>query len=76
MFGGFSVAKCDIQVQLCLGRIKIQCNKKLLQIRANKREVAELLTLNKTDNALIRVEGVIRETEMIKVCRNALLLAA
>ncbi|MEW5312373.1 MAG: hypothetical protein WDW38_004012 [Sanguina aurantia] len=67
MFGGFNVAKCDIQLQLCLGRIKIQCNKKQQQIRANKREVSELLSTNKHDNALIRVEGVLREKQMIQV---------
>ncbi|GAX75877.1 hypothetical protein CEUSTIGMA_g3320.t1 [Chlamydomonas eustigma] len=61
MLSGFKVEKCEIQCRLAQGRIKLQRNKRQLQLRANRKEVAELLGGGKQDSARIRVEGVIRE---------------
>ncbi|KAK9830637.1 hypothetical protein WJX81_008095 [Elliptochloris bilobata] len=61
MFGGFSSSKCKTQCKLCVGRIKLMRNKRLLQLKQMRKEVADLLRANKQENARIRVETVIRE---------------
>eukprot|EP00798_Chlamydomonas_sp_ICE-L_P028902 gene28902-32095_t len=52
---GFNVTKCKVQVQLCLGRIKLQRNKKAIAIKALRKE-----------SARIRVEAVIRDNLMMQ----------
>eukprot|EP00798_Chlamydomonas_sp_ICE-L_P030279 gene30279-35266_t len=66
MFESFNVTKCKIQVQLCLGRINLQRNKKTIAIKAYRKEVAELLAGGKQESARIRVETVIRENLMMQ----------
>mmetsp|Transcript_6291 Transcript_6291/g.13847 ORF Transcript_6291/g.13847 Transcript_6291/m.13847 type:complete len:425 (-) Transcript_6291:697-1971(-) len=66
MFSRFNVAKCETQCRLALGRIKLLRNKRTLQIKQYRKEVAELLRTGKQDYARIRVEGVIREQLMLQ----------
>ena len=49
-----------------LGRIKLQRNKRQMQLKQNRKEVAEQIRSGKEEYARIRVEGVIREQLMLR----------
>jgi len=67
LFGptSFNANKCKTALKLCVGRIKLLKNKKAVSIRATRQETAELLRAGKGDNASIRVEGVMREEDLV-----------
>ena len=54
------------QCRLGLGRIKLQRNKRLMQLNQSRKDVAEQIRSGKIDYAKIRVEGVIREQLMLQ----------
>lgn len=64
-FSGFNPHKTKTQLRLCIGRIKLLRNKKVLAVKTFRREIAELLAGGKEDSARIRVESVIRENNML-----------
>ncbi|KAK9836864.1 hypothetical protein WJX74_009825 [Apatococcus lobatus] len=66
MFHRFNTNKCKTQCQLCVSRIKLLRNKKLIALKTMRKEVADLLRINKQESARIRVEGVIRENLMLQ----------
>mmetsp|Transcript_2098 Transcript_2098/g.6245 ORF Transcript_2098/g.6245 Transcript_2098/m.6245 type:complete len:570 (+) Transcript_2098:163-1872(+) len=66
VLGGFDQRKCKTQCQLCNGRIKLMRNKRNIQLKASRREVAGLLRAGKVENARIRVESVMREEAMLQ----------
>jgi hypothetical protein len=63
MFGGkFNTAKCKTVLRLAMARIKLLRNKRDIQIKQMRRDIAQLLmTSSKEPNARIRVEHVARE---------------
>jgi len=61
----FSVAKCKTASGLVQGRLNLLKNKKGIQVRQMKKEIAELLAADKNDNAVIRTEAVIHQEKMI-----------
>ncbi|GMH03374.1 hypothetical protein Nepgr_005213 [Nepenthes gracilis] len=57
----FKPAKCKTALKLAVSRIKLLKNKKEVQLRQLKRELAQLLESGQDQTARIRVEHVIRE---------------
>ncbi|XP_010416745.1 PREDICTED: uncharacterized protein LOC104702567 [Camelina sativa] len=58
---GFKPAKCKTAMQMANSRLKILKNKKEIQIKQLRRELAQLLESGHTPTARIRVEHVVRE---------------
>ncbi|EOA29824.1 hypothetical protein CARUB_v10012919mg [Capsella rubella] len=58
---GFKPAKCKTALQMANSRLKILKNKKEIQIKQLRRELAQLLESGQTPTARIRVEHVVRE---------------
>eukprot|EP00891_Asterochloris_glomerata_P004573 jgi/Astpho2/4573/Aster-00153 len=65
MFNRFNASKCKTQCKMGAQRIKLMRNKKQLELRNIRREVAELLRNNKQGNARIRVESVLLINKML-----------
>jgi predicted DCC family thiol-disulfide oxidoreductase YuxK len=63
---GFNQNKCKTQCQLCCGRIRLMRNKRNIQLKNSRKEVANLLRTGKAENARIRVETVMREEAMLQ----------
>nr|GME04973.1 dentin sialophosphoprotein-like [Ipomoea batatas] len=61
----FNSAKCKISLKLASSRLKLLRNKKELQLKQMKRELAQLLESGQNQTARIRVEHVVREEKMI-----------
>jgi uncharacterized membrane protein YgcG len=61
MFRRFNASKCKTQCKLCVSRVKLMRNKKQLQMKQMRKEVADLIKNGRQSNARIRVEAVIRE---------------
>ncbi|KAL9252987.1 IST1-like protein [Drosera capensis] len=61
----FKPAKCKTALKLAVSRIKLMKNKKEVQLRQLKRDVAQLLQSGQQQTAMIRVEHVIREEKMM-----------
>ncbi|KAL2930035.1 IST1-like protein [Bienertia sinuspersici] len=61
----FKPAKCKTALNLAKSRIKLMKNKKDVQLKQLKREVAHLLESGQDQTARIRVEHVVREEKMI-----------
>ncbi|KAL4194408.1 hypothetical protein AMTRI_Chr05g68430 [Amborella trichopoda] len=57
----FKPGKCKTSLKLAIARIKLMKNKKGVQLKQMKRELAQLLQAGQEQNARIRVEHVIRE---------------
>jgi len=64
LFGTFSENKCKTLVRLCVGRIKLLQNKRALQTRNMRKDIAGLIASGKGNSASIRVEGLIQEESM------------
>ncbi|XP_020147550.1 uncharacterized protein [Aegilops tauschii subsp. strangulata] len=63
---GFKPDKCKIALKMAMARIKLLRNKKEVQVRQMRREVAQLLDGNQDQTARIRVEHVIREEKFMQ----------
>ncbi|AEC06916.1 Regulator of Vps4 activity in the MVB pathway protein [Arabidopsis thaliana] len=62
---GFKPAKCKTALQMANSRLKILKNKKEIQIKQLRRELAQLLESGQTPTARIRVEHVVREEKTV-----------
>lgn len=65
-FLGFSKSTCDVQVLLCLQRIKVRTRKTEADIGACRNEVKAMLERNNNEGAYFRVEAVLRESQTLK----------
>ncbi|KAG8055703.1 hypothetical protein GUJ93_ZPchr0001g31333 [Zizania palustris] len=63
---GFKPDKCKTALRMALARIKLLRNRKEVQVRQMRREVAQLLDANQDQTARIRVEHVIREEKFMQ----------
>ncbi|XP_019175802.1 PREDICTED: uncharacterized protein LOC109171130 [Ipomoea nil] len=61
----FNSAKCKTSLKLASSRLKLLRNKKEVQLKQMKRELAQLLESGQNQTARIRVEHVVREEKMI-----------
>ncbi|XP_075509715.1 uncharacterized protein LOC142546093 [Primulina tabacum] len=61
----FNPAKCKTSMRLAGSRLKLLRNKKEIQVKQMKREIAQLLESGQDRTARIRVEHVIREEKMM-----------
>ncbi|XP_062195594.1 uncharacterized protein LOC133898837 [Phragmites australis] len=63
--GGFRGAKCKTLLKLTVPRIKLLRNRRELQLRQMRRDIAKLLDAGQEATARIRVEHIIREENMM-----------
>ncbi|XP_022849906.1 IST1-like protein [Olea europaea var. sylvestris] len=63
--GGFKAAKCKTLLKLTIPRIKLLRNRREIQIKQMRREIAKLLETGQEATARIRVEHIIREEKMM-----------
>ncbi|KAF8677976.1 hypothetical protein HU200_046333 [Digitaria exilis] len=63
---GFKPDKCKTSLRMAVARIKLLRNRKEVQVRQMRREVAQLLETNQDMTARIRVEHVIREEKFMQ----------
>ncbi|XP_073034263.1 uncharacterized protein [Primulina eburnea] len=61
----FNPAKCKTSLRLAGSRLKLLRNRKEVQVKQMKREIAPLLESGQDRTARIRVEHVIREEKMM-----------
>ncbi|KAI8553612.1 hypothetical protein RHMOL_Rhmol05G0029300 [Rhododendron molle] len=61
----FKPAKCKTSLKLATSRLKLLKNKKEVQLKQMKRELAQLLESGQVQTARIRVEHVVREEKMM-----------
>ncbi|CAA0840466.1 Regulator of Vps4 activity in the MVB pathway protein [Striga hermonthica] len=61
---GFKAAKCKTLLKLTIPRIKLLRNRREIQIKQMRREIAKLLETGQEATARIRVEHIIREEKM------------
>ncbi|KAG8367272.1 hypothetical protein BUALT_Bualt16G0055200 [Buddleja alternifolia] len=61
----FNPSKCKTSLRLAGSRLKLLKNKKEVQVKQMKREIAQLLESGQDQTARIRVEHVIREEKMM-----------
>ncbi|GER51401.1 regulator of Vps4 activity in the MVB pathway protein [Striga asiatica] len=61
----FNPAKCKTSLRLASSRFKLLRNKKEVQVKQMRREIAQLLESGQDQTAQIRVEHVIREEKMM-----------
>lgn len=62
---GFKAAKCKTLLKLTIPRIKLLRNRREIQIRQMRRDIAKLLETGQEATARIRVEHIIREENMM-----------
>ncbi|KAI5064424.1 hypothetical protein GOP47_0021094 [Adiantum capillus-veneris] len=66
VFGrSFNSAKCKTSLRLAVSRIKLLRNKRDIQLKQMKRELAQLLQTNQEPSARIRVEHIYREQNIM-----------
>lgn len=66
VFGrSFNSAKCKTSLRLAVSRIKLLKNKRDIQLKQMKRELAQLLQTNQEPSARIRVEHIYREQNIM-----------
>ncbi|KAL2519846.1 Regulator of Vps4 activity in the MVB pathway protein [Forsythia ovata] len=63
--GGFKAAKCKTLLKLTIPRIKLLRNRREIQLKQMRREIAKLLETGQEATARIRVEHIIREEKMM-----------
>ncbi|KAL6615881.1 hypothetical protein ACP70R_038151 [Stipagrostis hirtigluma subsp. patula] len=63
---GFKPDKCKTSLRMAVARIKLLRNRKEVQVRQMRRELAQLLEANQDQTARIRVEHVIREEKFMQ----------
>eukprot|EP00250_Pteridium_aquilinum_P005964 c15972_g1_i1 orf=61-405(+) len=61
----FNSAKCKTLLRLATSRIKLLRNKRDIQLRQMKRELAKLLETNQVQSAHIRAEHIYREQNTV-----------
>lgn len=62
---GFKASKCKTLLKLTIPRIKLLRNRREIQIKQMRREIAKLLETGQEATARIRVEHIIREEKMM-----------
>ncbi|KAE9617477.1 putative vacuolar protein sorting-associated protein Ist1 [Lupinus albus] len=62
---GFKAAKCKTLLKLSIPRIKLLRNRREIQLRNMRRDIAKLLETGQEATARIRVEHIIREENML-----------
>ncbi|KAK6938198.1 Vacuolar protein sorting-associated protein Ist1, partial [Dillenia turbinata] len=62
---GFKAAKCKTLLKLTIPRIKLLRNRREIQIKQMRRDIAKLLETGQEATARIRVEHIIREEKMM-----------
>jgi hypothetical protein len=62
---GFKASKCKTLLRLAMARIKLLRNKRDLQIKQLRKEIAQLLTSGQEPSAHIRVEHIFREENIL-----------
>ncbi|XP_057975640.1 uncharacterized protein LOC131162995 [Malania oleifera] len=62
---GFKAAKCKTMLKLTMPRIKLLRNRREIQIKQMRRDIAKLLETGQEATARIRVEHIIREENMM-----------
>ncbi|CAN0928317.1 IST1-like protein [Linum grandiflorum] len=62
---GFKAAKCKTLLKLTIPRIKLLRNRREIQIRQMRRDIAKLLENGQEATARIRVEHIVREENMM-----------
>ncbi|KAK7380589.1 hypothetical protein VNO78_33104 [Psophocarpus tetragonolobus] len=62
---GFKAAKCKTLLKLTIPRIKLLRNRREIQLKNMRREIAKLLETGQEATARIRVEHIIREENMM-----------
>ncbi|CAK9868169.1 unnamed protein product [Sphagnum jensenii] len=62
---GFQASKCKTLLRLAMARIKLLRNKRDLQIKQLRKEIAQLLTAGQEPSARIRVEHIFREENLL-----------
>ncbi|KAG6671479.1 hypothetical protein I3842_16G005600 [Carya illinoinensis] len=62
---GFKAAKCKTLLKLTIPRIKLLRNRRALQIKQMRRDIAKLLETGQEATARIRVEHIVREENMM-----------
>ncbi|KAF5942503.1 hypothetical protein HYC85_020145 [Camellia sinensis] len=62
---GFKAAKCKTLLKLTIPRIKLLRNRREIQIKHMRRDIAKLLETGQEATARIRVEHIIREEKMM-----------
>ncbi|CAN6478243.1 unnamed protein product [Victoria cruziana] len=62
---GFRGAKCKTLLKLVLPRIKLLRNRREVQLKQLRKEIAKLLQTGQEATACIRVEHIIREQKMV-----------
>ncbi|CAH2057562.1 unnamed protein product [Thlaspi arvense] len=62
---GFKAAKCKTLLKLTIPRIKLLRNRREIQIKQMRRDIAKLLETGQEATARVRVEHVIREEKMM-----------
>ncbi|KAG2665408.1 hypothetical protein I3760_15G006700 [Carya illinoinensis] len=62
---GFKAAKCKTLLKLTIPRIKLLRNRRELQIKQMRRDIAKLLETGQEATARIRVEHIVREENMM-----------
>ncbi|XP_059631461.1 uncharacterized protein LOC132274238 [Cornus florida] len=62
---GFKAARCKTLLKLTIPRIKLLRNRREIQIKQMRRDIAKLLETGQEATARIRVEHIIREEKMI-----------
>ncbi|KAL3514027.1 hypothetical protein ACH5RR_026744 [Cinchona calisaya] len=63
--GGFKASKCKTLLKLTIPRIKLLRNRREIQIKQMRRDIAKLLETGQEATARIRVEHIIREEKMM-----------
>ncbi|KAK4753869.1 hypothetical protein SAY87_001973 [Trapa incisa] len=63
---GFRAAKCKTLLKLTIPRIKLLRNRREIQIKQMRRDIAKLLETGQEATARIRVEHIIREEKMMQ----------
>ncbi|KAH6778214.1 Regulator of Vps4 activity in the MVB pathway protein [Perilla frutescens var. frutescens] len=62
---GFKASKCKTLLKLTIPRIKLLRNRRVIQVKQMRREIAKLLETGQEATARIRVEHIIREEKMM-----------
>ncbi|KAJ7520721.1 hypothetical protein O6H91_19G019700 [Diphasiastrum complanatum] len=62
---GFKASKCKTLIKLAMARIKLLRNKRNMQVKQMRREIANLLQNGQEPSARIRVEHIVREQNIM-----------
>jgi vacuolar protein sorting-associated protein IST1 len=65
-FRAFNPTKTKVQLKLALNRLDLLQKKKTVLNQNARKEIAQLLKLEKLDSATVRVENIIREDFLVE----------